>query len=191
MVISLYPLTNFNLYVMKIFLPLLLLMLTGCAVQVKTFIKPEHSLDQYETWCWLQGCEVTYQGPTYYYDQKVVDEIANAIAYNMHDKGYRQEDERSDLMVNFFLVIEEDSTNVSPIYEGDDIRLNEWYFDAYPAYEKFLKGSLTIDVIDRDQSEVIWRSHAIKYMEINPTYDRSQIWKGVRKAMKNFPDKSL
>ena len=173
----------------KILLILLITTLTSCAVTVKTYQKPDQSFDAFETWCWLEGCEVTYQGPDYLYDKKAIDEIANAVAYNMYQKGYQQGDDQSDLLVNFFMVVEEDSSEVSSMYEGTYQGEREWLNMLYPEYQKFIKGSLVIDVIDRVNSELVWRSTAVKYMELNPEYNKKEIWNGVAKAMKKFPAK--
>ena len=166
--------------------------LTSCAVTVKTYQRPDQSFDDFQTWCWLEGCEVTYQGPDHLYDKKVVDEISNAIAFNMYEKGYKQGDDQSDLMVNFFMVIEVDSAevgNFKGFYDGTYQGEREWLTMLYPEYQKFLKGSLVIDVIDRRNSELVWRSNAVKYLEMNPTYDRDEIWSGVEKAMKKLPSR--
>lgn len=163
--------------------------LSACAVNVKTYQKPEQSFDDFTTWCWLEGCEVTYQGPDYLYDQRVVDEIANAVAFNMYQKGYQQGDDSSDLVLNFFIILEEDSAEVNNLYDGTYQGEREWLTMLYPEYQKFLKGSLVIDVIDREKSEIVWRSTAVKYLEMNPIYDKEEIWKGVEKAMKKLPAK--
>lgn len=163
-----------------------LLILSGCAVNVKTYQKSEQAFDDLTSWCWLKGCEVTYQGPDYLYDKQVIDEISNAIAYNMYQKGYEQKDDSSDLLVNFFMIINEDSAQIADNYEGFMPEIG-WMDVSSPAYQKFLKGSLIIDVIDRRKSEVIWRSNAVRYMELYPQYDKEMIWDGVAKAMKKLP----
>lgn len=159
----------------------------SCAVQVKTYQKAGQDFSDYASWCWLKGCDLTYQGPEYYYSKEVMTEIANSIAYNMHQKGYQQLDDQSDLLVNFFIIMEEDSTEVSNEYDGMFNGLDMLPINPYPEYEKFLRGSLIIDVIDRKKSELVWRSNAVRYMEINPEYDRALIWEAVAKAMKKLP----
>lgn len=174
----------------KLYMMLLVFFITSCAVNVKTYQKPQQSFVDFDTWCWLKGCEVTYQGPDYLYDQKVIDEIANAIAYNMHEKGYNQGDDQSDLIVNFFMVVKEDSTTISRFYDGVYQGEREWLTVLYPEYQKYLKGSLVIDVIDRERSELVWRSTAIRYMELYPIYEKDKIWSGIKKAMKKLPGKA-
>lgn len=163
---------------------LLSLILTGCVASFNTYQKPNQDFSDYSTWCWLKGCEVVYQGPDHYYDQKTLEEITNVIAQKMYEKGYTQSDDSSDLAVNYFIILEEDSTTISDEY--DDIVTSSFY----PQYEKFLKGSLVIDIIDRQQSELIWRSSAEKYLDINPSYDPVMINKVITRAMKKFPERS-
>ncbi|MEQ9404985.1 MAG: DUF4136 domain-containing protein [Cyclobacteriaceae bacterium] len=160
---------------------------TSCAVQVKTYQNPGADLSAYESWCWMQGCEIVYQGPEYYNDERVINEVSNAIAWNMHDKGYLQGDDQSDLVLNFYMILKEDSAEISEIYTEDYNDNREWLPTFYPEYQRFLKGSLVIDIIDRKSSDLVWTSTAVKYMEMNPVYDKKSIWNGVNKAMKKFP----
>lgn len=172
----------------KVITLLLLSFIMGCAVQIKTYQNPVADFTNYESWCWMQGCEVKYQGPEYYNDERAITEISNAIAWNMHDKGFLQSDETSDLVLNFYVIMKQDSMEVNSVYATNFE--DEWLSMLYPEYEQFLKGSLVIDVIDRKSSELIWTSNAIKYLEINPEFDKESIWNGVSKAMKKFPSKA-
>ncbi len=163
---------------------ILSIILTGCVASIKTYQETDQDFSSYTTWCWLQGCDVVYQGPEQYYDQQTLEEITNVIAQKMYEKGYVQSDDSSDLAVNYFLIVKEDSTSISDEY--DDIITAAFY----PQYEKFLKGSLIIDVIDRKKSEVIWRTSADKYLDTNPSYDPVMINKVISKAMRKFPERS-
>lgn len=171
-------------------LTLVLALLASCAVQVKTRQNPQTDFSKFESWCWMQGCEVTYQGPEYYYDQKVIDEISNAIAWNMHEKGYLQSDDQSDLVLNFHITLNQDSAETRDLYIGTFRDEAEWLKALYPEYQQFLKGSLVIDVVNRRSSELIWTSKAVKYLAINPSYDKKSIWSAVGRAMKKFPARS-
>jgi len=162
----------------------------SCAVQVKTIQRPNTSLEKYESWCWLEGCEITYQGPSEYYNKEVIDEISNSIAFNMYEKGYEQLDESADLLVNFTLILEEDSVQLDREFPvGREVKEidQSWVLSFYPEYYRYLKGSLVIDIIDRRKSELIWRSYAKRYIDIGAEVDKDEIWKGVAKAMKKFP----
>lgn len=176
---------------MKIVLSVLpIFLLFGCAVQVKTYQNPEADFSNAKTWCWMQGCEITYLGPEYYNDPQVIDEIAGAIAWNMNDKGYVQSDDKSDMVLNFYIRLEQDSSEVSEPFYGTYQDEREWLTMLYPEYQQFLKGSLVIDVLDRKTSTLLWTSNSIKYLEINPTFDQKSIWSGVGKAMRKLPSRN-
>ncbi|MBC6425769.1 MAG: DUF4136 domain-containing protein [Ekhidna sp.] len=162
-------------------------------MQVKIIQRPYTTFDSYQTWCWIEGCEVIYQGPSEYYNKKVINELSNAIAFNMFEKGYQQLDETADLLVNFTLIMEEDSVQLDRDFPigGDFKKIDQsWVLSFYPEYYHYLSGSLIIDIIDRKTSELIWRSYAKKYVEVNAEVEKDKIWKGVAKAMKKFPKKS-
>ena len=175
--------------VLQLSMSIMALLLASCAVQVKTFKKPEVDYSEFESWCWMQGCEATYQGPEYYYDEKVFDEIANAIAWNMSDKGYLQSDQTSDLVVNFYVIMEEDSTQVEyPDYLSIEQNIS-WLDVLHPEYYRYLRGTLVIDVLSRKDSELIWSSKAMKYLETTPKVDKKEIWSNIHKAMKKLPNR--
>ena len=178
---------------MSKFFLLSVIVLVGCSLQVKTIQRPNTTFTDYQSWCWLKGCEVVYQGPSEYFSKEVIYEISNAIAFNMYEKGYQQLDETADLLVNFTLIIEEDSVELDrefPIGREFKEFDQSWVLSFYPEYYHYLNGSLVIDVIDRRKSELIWRSYARRYVEINAEVDKDEIRKEIAKAMKKFPEKS-
>lgn len=132
-----------------------------------------------------------YQGPKEYYNEEVITEIFNSIAWNMHEKGYVQEDTESDLVVNFYISVKEERQEIVEFnYDEYDIS-DQWLKSEYPEYMEFLRGNLVIDIIDRKTSELIWRSNATRYNDIEPAIDKEMIWAGVRKAMKKLPERSI
>ena len=163
--------------------------LTGCAIQVKTHQNPTAGFSKYTTWCWMQGCDIVYQGPEYYHNQQAIDEMANAIAANMQSKGYIQGDDDSQLVVNFYVIVEQDSADINTSLDDMYQPERQWLMNLYPEYQHFLKGTLVIDVMDRRESKLVWTTKAIKYMDINPEFDKKMIWNGIGKAMKKFPEK--
>jgi hypothetical protein len=169
-----------------IFILALQLLLLSCEVSVKTLQNPTVDISTFESWCWMEGCEI-YKGPEYYKNEEAMNEIANAIAANMAEKGYVQTGGNSDLITNFYLILQEDSTEVSNDYQfADDFNRN-WLNETYPEYRRFLKGTLVIDIINRQSSELIWTTKAIKYIEPSPTIDKTAIRSGVSKAMAKLP----
>jgi len=164
---------------------LFLLILGSCAINVETLQKPNTDFSKYQSWCWMEGCE-PYQGPDEYFNRQVMDEISNAIASSLHTKGYIQSDEESDLIVNFYVILKEDSTSSSSNYQqgfSDDNRIER----LYPEYHQFIKGTLVIDILNRDSNELLWTSKATSYFEPYPSINKDEISKGVQKTMKKLP----
>lgn len=162
------------------------LLAVACAeIKVRTSYDPTVDFSHYKTWCWLNGCSPTYNGPNFLYDSASIDVIANAIAHEMQEKGYIQVDESSDLMLDFHIVLKEDSSMAAWVHEED---LPFW--DPYKeqeGYYHFLKGSLIIDIADRDKGRMIWRSNAKRLMALTPDITEKDIQRGVKKALKKFP----
>ncbi len=167
-----------------------ILLISGCAVQVKTHQKTNTDFSSFHTWCWLQGCEVKYHGPNFFYNKSATSEIANAIAVNMTEKGYIQDDQKPDLVLNFYVKVEKDSSEA--FYENVDLNQREhiWAPTFYHEHTQFMKGSLIIDVIRKKDSELVWSSSSLKYLKITPDYNKEAIWKGIKRALKKFPDKN-
>jgi hypothetical protein len=179
---------------MKSYLPFVcILILSACAYKVRTYKSPEISMASRETWCWMQGCDMTYQGPAYYFDEEAQTEVMNAVAWNMQQKGYEQGDDQSDLLLNFYVILEKDSIET---YREDDYlsagynQEPDWLENLYPEYQRFLKGSLVIDVIDRESSVLVWKSRISGYStRRDPDYKKT-IWEVVARAFKKMPESS-
>ena len=174
----------------KLLIPFLALFLGGCVLQVKTYQNPNADISKYETWCWMEGCEVTYQGPDEYYNEEALAAVSDAIGEQMAKKGYIRNDDEQDLLVNFYLILEmKEQQQVEPPYDGMRMEMR-WLPEVYPEYIQYLKGSLVIDVIDRRASELLWRGNAIKYMEIYPKLDKNEIKIAVERAMRKLPERA-
>lgn len=152
-------------------------------MRVHTLSDPTVDFSQYNSWCWLEGCELLYTGPNYLYDSATLEAIANAIAVEMYNKGYTQEGDSADLLVNFHIVVKEDSAIFSMVHEED---LPFWNKNEKDYYH-FLRGSLLINVGDRRTGRMIWRSNAKRLMALKPDIGESEIKEGVKKSLKKFP----
>ena len=178
-----------NSTAMKRLLPVCILILASCAqIRVHTLGDPGVDFTSYQSWCWLQGCEITYDGPDYLYDSSTIETVANAVAFEMYQKGYKQEGDSADLFVDFHIVVKEDSAVFSMIHEED---LPFWN-NSEQEYYHFLRGSLIIQIGDRRAGKMVWRSDTRRLMALRPDIEDNDIRKGVKKALKKFPtrDKS-
>ncbi|MEQ9169551.1 MAG: DUF4136 domain-containing protein, partial [Marinoscillum sp.] len=56
-------------------------------------------------------------------------------------------------------------------------------------YYHFLKGTLILDIADREKGQIIWRSVTRKYLPKYPIMNTLDAKKGVEKALKDFPER--
>ncbi|MTI40444.1 DUF4136 domain-containing protein [Fulvivirga lutimaris] len=171
---------------MKRLLIIPFILLLGCAeLKMHSSKDPNADFSKYTTWCWMNGCTPTFEGPDYIYAEEALNEMVNLIAVEMQNKGYVQGDDASDLLVNFKLVLEEDSAIAAVVHE-ESLPLWEHYQDKDPYYH-FLKGTLILDIADREKGQIIWRSVTQKYLPKYPTMNSQDAERGVKKALKDFP----
>ncbi len=165
-----------------------LIVLFSCSeLKMHSSQDPNADFGQYSTWCWMNGCTPTFEGPNYIFSKETIDEMVNVIAVEMQNKGYTQGDDHSDLLVDFKLVLEEDSAYAAVIHE-EALPLWENYQEN-DNYYHFLKGTLIIDIADREKGQVVWRSITKRYLPKYPTMSTEDLKKGVKKALKDFPER--
>lgn len=158
----------------------------GCAeIKVLTDYDRRVDFSQYKTWCWMNGCTPSYEGPSYMYDSATITTIANAIAVEMQNKGFIQGDENADLLLDFHIILKEDSSMSAWVHE-EDLPFRDPYNEP-DDYYYFLRGSLIIHIADRRQGRMIWRGDARQLMALTPEISDADIERGVRKTLKKFP----
>ena len=168
-------------------LSLVAILLAGCSVQVKSLYDTDIDFTNYKTYCWLQGCEFSITGPSYIQDDTLRNHLEEAIVAVLNSKGLSQEPDNADLLIDFHMLFEIQSTvEYHDEYHDDQYSL---YPESDVEYVDYLKGTLVIDIVDRAKSKMVWRSAAIRYMDINPKLTRENLEKGISRALKDFPPK--
>ncbi|MFM8913805.1 MAG: DUF4136 domain-containing protein [Flammeovirgaceae bacterium] len=160
-------------------------LLLGCSVKVHTSYDTRVDFSKYKRYCWLQGCEFTFTGPSYIDEKKIKVLMEAAVKKEMAKKGFAYDDGDPQLLVDVHQAVE---TDTAFIYH----RLQEeWMFMNFtPAQEILLmKGTLIVDMIDKETGRMIWRSVATSYLEKNPELTEENFTNGVSIALKKFPPK--
>ncbi len=176
---------------------LLLVINTGCTgVKIRTISKPNVDFSQYKSFCWIDGCELWYEGPDYAMSPENMKAIRNSIHDELITKNFSNDLNNPDLLIGFHVIINEQQTTLS---ESDEMLApynnSISYWDEYESYYtqkklyKFLKSSLVIDIIEAESGSVIWQSTAIKYMELQESLSQKQLKKYISSAMKKFPER--
>ncbi|MBY0433781.1 MAG: DUF4136 domain-containing protein [Cyclobacteriaceae bacterium] len=171
-----------------ILLPMLGLLMSNCAVNVKTVYDHQADFKKYKTFCWMEGCEFKFTGPSYVQDSAARENIKQAIIDELKSKGITQSDNNPDLLIGFTITIKDEqailyhpsSTPDRPFYaplENDGEVIN------------YLKGTMVIGMADREKSKVVWESFAVRYMEMNPDFSIKKVKKGIHYILRDFPPK--
>lgn len=171
-----------------LYILLLLAMTTGCAfVKLETDYNTRKDFDQYESFCWLQGCQFVYQGPEYFNDFENIELIKESVVNELKDKGFKQDSNQPDLLINFQIIAEE-RTSFARDY-GTDLIDGEsaWVPFEEQQQEYYVEGSLIIDIIDAQTSELVWRSYGVQYFDPDEKVKEKRIRRAVRAALKKFP----
>ncbi len=166
----------------------LAILFTSCAfVKVNTLYDKNTDFSQYKTFCWLQGCEFTFQGPERLNNPETIAIFQNAIIDELAAKGFVHDENDPDFMVDFHIIVEEKSTVLSQhhIYDNDYVF---WYPLNDQVYH-YLDGSIIIDIADHKASKMVWRSDAQKYLEQHPDVTEEKIRRAIKLALKKFPPK--
>jgi len=159
------------------------IVLGSCAVKVNTIQDKTVDFSQYKTFCWLQGCEFTFTGPSYLDDSLWRETIKTAIIDELEAKGFVRDENNPDLLIDFYISVER---KTSVAYRPID---QEYDYIPLPADEiiNYLEGTMIIDIVDKAQGKMVWRSESIGYMEAHPELTEKNIRRGIALTMKNFP----
>ncbi|MBL3658264.1 DUF4136 domain-containing protein [Fulvivirga sediminis] len=162
-----------------------LVLLSACAsLKVETSYNSKHNFKNDRSWCWLNGCQPSYEGPRGLVDSAHMNMVANEIAYQMQEKGFIKIDDTSDLLLDFHIILAPDSTKTGWVQE-EDLQ----YLDPYKKedYYHFLRGSLVIDITERASEQIVWQSTSKQVISLREDITKKEMRKVIKKAMKDFP----
>lgn len=149
-----------------IIIPLILLLLTGCATSslptVKTDYDKEADFSEYTTFNWSEEIEDQKDSHPILNNSLVRKRIKNAIRSEMEGRNYELA-ENADLLVNFHVVIEERTGYTT--YPNFGYRY--WGRDNVQPYN-YKEGTLIIDLIDREENQLVWQGYTEGIVDTDP-----------------------
>lgn len=157
----------------------------GCAVKVSNSYNRNADFSRYQTFCWLQGCEFTFTGPAYLDDSLIIGSLQQTIRAEMKKKGFVYNDEQPDLLLDFHVTVENRQTRVYRFEEDERLLIPDPMTDMDVYY--YLEGTIIIDMVDRETGQMVWRSQASRYLELNPDLTEENLRKGIGIILKGFP----
>jgi len=172
----------------KIFFVLVVgLAIAGCSVSVKETYDQQLDFNRYKTYCWMAGCEFNLTGPEYLNDSAAKENIRKAIEAELSRKGLTLNPDNPDLLIGFTITIKDEQAIV--YHRAEDSPFFIKPLDLDKEVINYLKGSLIIGMADAKESRMVWQSHVSAYMELKPDLSETNIRKGIKQALRNYPPK--
>ncbi|MFM7858649.1 MAG: DUF4136 domain-containing protein [Flammeovirgaceae bacterium] len=160
-------------------------LMASCSMRVHTSFDKRVNFSNYKKFCWLQGCEFTFTGPADWDDKKIKSLMENAVKNEMAKKGLVYDGENPQLLLDVHEAVETDTAFIYHRSGEEPLFMNF----TPPQQLLLMKGTLIIDMIDKETGRMIWRSVATSYLDKNPELTEENFARGVAIALKKFPPK--
>ena len=154
----------------------MLLIKCSPVLTVQTDYDREADFSEYRTFYWSddfqnQNSEGSANEPLFY-NTLVKKRLKQAIQRELEGKGYTISAEDPDLLVSSQVVVEERSTG------GTNYPYSPFYFGYYGGFSNVAtssqkEGDVVINLIDRNQRQLVWQGYASGVLEMD-TEDRQQ-----------------
>jgi Domain of unknown function (DUF4136) len=167
---------------------LFVLLITGCKMEIKETY--DHTVDfkKYKTFCWMTGCEFKFNGPDYLNDSLLRESLKTSLIKELESKGLKEDSNNPDLLVGFTIAMKDEQAII--YHRAEDSPVYYQPIETDREVINYLKGTVIIGMADNKESRMVWQSHAVSYMELNPDFSEKNIRKGIKLVLRNFPPKT-
>lgn len=166
---------------------LVVLLLSACQVEIKETYDHKVDFSKYKTFCWMTGCEFKFKGPDYLNDSLLRESLKTSLVNELERKGLKEDSNNPDLLVGFTIAVQDEQSVI--YHRAEDSPVYYQPLETEREVINYLKGTLIIGMADKKESRMVWQSHAVSYMELNPDFSEKNIRKGIKHVLKNFPPK--
>jgi len=167
---------------------LFVLLIAGCKMEIKETY--DHTVDfkKYKTFCWMTGCEFKFNGPDYLNDSLLREHLKTSLIKELESKGLIEDSNNPDLLVGFTIAVNDEQAII--YHRAEDSPVYYQPLETDREIVNYLKGTVIIGMADNKESRMVWQSHAVSYMELNPDFSEKNIRKGIKLVLRNFPPKT-
>lgn len=181
------------LYCKRLLIPFLAVLITGCASKnVDWDYNPDQSLTHLNSYYWMSQNEGVEESG-YQTDTLQSQRVHNSFDSIMQARGYRRVDEKSnaDFLVNY-------STSVKSRFDSHGVSTSFGYgtrgyglgFSNNHYVQEYEEATLTIDFIDPDSREVLWRGRSRTRVQdkLTPQRRTERVNQEVINILSGFPN---
>jgi hypothetical protein len=116
----------------------------------------------------------------------VKEKIQQAVIAEMEEKGLRLDPDRADLLLDIRVTIEDEV--ISAQHRQEQPELYQRLFEGNNEI-RLLKGTLIVDMADKREARMVWRSVAVSYLDVHPDLTQKNLQRGARLVLRKFPPK--
>jgi hypothetical protein len=112
--------------------------------------------------------------------------MQKAIKSEMKKKGIAFNSDNPDLLMDVQVVMKTDTGYA--YHRPDEVH----QFIPFTSREEvlLLKGTFIIDLIDKQQGKMVWRSVAVSYFDLYPSLTEANVNRAVEASLRQFPKKN-
>lgn len=171
---------------MKAIYPILAIafMAISCAVEVKSVQSPAADLSKYQSFCWLNGCDITASGNVKVKDTTLQSKLKRALTLEMKRKGLKLDAQNPQLLLGIYVTLKDERTIA---YRKDDDTPLFWPAESRPDMILYTKGTIVVTMADPATGALVWESTAVSYMDFHTDPSQARINHAVRQILKDFP----
>ena len=174
----------------KISIVATLIIIGGCSSEIRTYsdYDPDYDLKTYTTFTWKQIENIELGRNPLYYNELNDKRIKSAVQKELISKGYTLSDNKSDFVVHYHIIVDDQSIVTTDPHEEF---YSPYWTHLRTSISQYREGTLIIDVMDPQDSNLIWRGRAVSAIkEVHTPGQIDQLIKTtVAKIFRKFPKK--
>ena len=153
------------------------MLLTSCAVEVKTVFNHKTDFKKFKTYCWMEGCGVTSK-------DSVVRKLQRILESDLKRKGLVQAASNPDLLIAARLTLKDEHTM---IYRRQDEMPMTWASPTEAQAIDYTRGTIVVAMADAQLGNLVWESVAVEFLSNQNEANDKNLQKGVRRLLVNYP----
>jgi len=157
-------------------------------------------LTQYKTFDWVKREKISivwFDGDSKaeLSDRAIDEQVRHLVEEQLRKKGFQKAINDTDVLISYFAVGKLDlgaglTKSASSLTASPHLNYDHWrpFYNVSNDYQPQKKGTLTIDMVDRATSKIVWRASASDTVSKVKDIPK-KIAKAIKKMFKKFPPK--
>ncbi len=167
-------------------------LLGACSPQISVNSDYDDDIDfsEYQSFGWSDEIEKAREDGQPMIDNELVrNRIKESIKSEMESRGYTYDENAPDLEVNFHIVVEDRQEYRSAQGRGTPWGYGYWQQDDMRSTFDYRQGSLIIDLVDRENNQLIWQGYAEGIEKTNPQQNEKRLKSAIEEIFVEYDER--